>query len=93
MTGIGYAVSALDESDCRRLLSSAPAGRVGFTSGALPQILPVHCLMRDNEIVVANMHGPEVFDPGTGDVVAFEVDCCDPATRARGASTWSGPAG
>jgi hypothetical protein len=31
----------LDESDCRLLLATVPLGRLSFTDGALPMILPV----------------------------------------------------
>lgn len=63
VTGPGYAVEDLDESTCRRLLSTAPAGRIGFTARALPRVLPVYCRTRGDEIVVAGLLGTSI--PGS----------------------------
>lgn len=75
-----YAVEELDHSACLRLLRRAPIGRVGFTDRALPRILPVHCLVQDGEVVVARRHNAEL-KVSPGEIVAFETDAYDPATR------------
>lgn len=72
-------VDTLDDSACRKLLGSAPMGRVGFTDRALPRILPVHCTLRDGEVVMARRHGA-TLDIRPQEIVAFEVDDYDPVT-------------
>ena len=67
------AVEQLDEPTCRKLLGAAPMGRVGFTDRALPRILPVHCVLRDDEVVMARRHGA-TLDVRPDEIVAFEID-------------------
>jgi nitroimidazol reductase NimA-like FMN-containing flavoprotein (pyridoxamine 5'-phosphate oxidase superfamily) len=71
----------LDEAECRRLLATAPIGRLGFTEGALPMIVPVHFVVRGDDVVICTLDGPKVRSAGRNDVVAFEVDSYDPDTR------------
>lgn len=73
-------VDTLDDSACRKLLGTAPMGRVGFSDRALPRILPVHCTLRDDEVVLARRNGA-TLDIRPHEIVAFEVDDYDPVTR------------
>lgn len=75
-----YTVQDLDAVACRRLLGSFPIGRVGFTDRALPRMLPVHCAVRNDEVVVAVRDGATLHIRSQ-EIVAFEVDAYDPATR------------
>lgn len=75
-----YTVEDLDDAACRERLNSAPTGRIGFTDRALPRILPVHYTLRDDEVVIARRSGA-TLDIRPQEIVAFEVDHYDPATR------------
>lgn len=65
----------LERADCLALLRSQRIGRVGFTSGALPVILPVDYAPVDDRIVFQTSPG-SALDAAmrVGTVVAFEVD-------------------
>ncbi len=76
-----HAVDNLKTSECRRLISGISMGRVAFTAQALPKILPVHCALRGDELVIASVHGADVPHPSNGDVVAFEIDGYNATTR------------
>lgn len=76
-----HTFAELEHEECRRLLTTTPLGRLGFTEAALPRILPVHFAVRGDEIVVATPAGSKVACAGRGDIVAFEADDYDPVTR------------
>jgi uncharacterized protein len=81
MFGADYVFEELDEVECRRLLETVRIGRLGFTEGALPTILPVHFIVRGNDVIIGSLGGPKVRSAGRNDVVAFEVDGWDPVTH------------
>lgn len=81
MTGHAYVFDELDEAVCRQLLSSVPIGRLGFTEAALPRILPVHFVVRGDDVVIGSLNGTKVRSAMRGDVVAFEADSYDPVTH------------
>ena len=71
----------LDEDACRRLLGTTGTGRIGFTDGALPAILPVPFAVRDGHVMIPERRGSPVESALRGAVVAFQVDSFDTGTR------------
>lgn len=74
---ISDVIEQLSEAECRRLLGTHTIGRVGITSGGLPQILPVHYLYDEGVIVFRTGAGTKLRAAENGDVLAFEVDTYD----------------
>lgn len=87
----GPLLEVLPADDCRRLLASAPIGRLAFTVGALPTIQPVHFTVRRDEVLIPTRRGGTVETASRGAVVAFEVDEYDAATRLGWSVTVVGP--
>jgi hypothetical protein len=87
---VPHVLDQLDEQDCRRLLKVAPHGRLAFTEGALPMVLPVTYTVCGKDII-ASLVGVEV-DRFRGAVVAFEVDSYDPQTQNGWCVSVIGPA-
>lgn len=81
----------LDDAECRRLLITAPIGRLAFTEGALPTIQPVHFVVRDDRVVIPTRAGSKMEAANRGAVVAFEVDAYDDGTRTGWNVTVIGP--
>jgi nitroimidazol reductase NimA-like FMN-containing flavoprotein (pyridoxamine 5'-phosphate oxidase superfamily) len=75
-----YRVEDLDPATCERLLRSVPFGRIASTHRGLPRIVPVHCTVRGDEIVIGTIAAHRSVRVLPGDVVAFEADSFDPAT-------------
>ena len=72
---------ALRRAECLRLLAGGAVGRVVHTRDALPAAQPVAYLLDGEEVVFRT--GPTTALAGTaGQVVGFEVDAFDAATRA-----------
>lgn len=70
------APEVLTEAECRWLLTRTHIGRLAFTDGALPVVLPVSfALHRDSIIIPARTDSP-VISAVRGAVVAFQVDSC-----------------
>lgn len=67
----------LGEQECRRLISRASVGRVGFTVGSLPAIIPVRYALVDDDIVFKAADGVRVRAAMHDAVIAFEVDGVD----------------
>lgn len=68
------ALEVLDDAECRRLLSTAAIGRLGFTDGALPVVLPVPFAMHDDRVLIPAAVGSSLVRAMRGAVVAFLVD-------------------
>ena len=81
----------LAEAECRQLLDRAGIGRLGFTDGALPAILPVAFAVRDGHVMIPARRGSAVVSAVRGAVVAFEVDSYDGATGTGWSVTVVGP--
>lgn len=77
------AVEALEETECRRLLTTLAVGRLVSTEGALPSVLLVPFVLRGGEVVV-RAGEPLCRAAGHGAVLAFEADDHSP----RSASWW-----
>jgi nitroimidazol reductase NimA-like FMN-containing flavoprotein (pyridoxamine 5'-phosphate oxidase superfamily) len=70
-------LEVLDRDQCFRLLGSATLGRIGFTSGALPTVLPVNFHLDRERILVRTGRGSKLDAALQNAVVAFEVDDFD----------------
>ena len=78
-------LEVLDRDECLRLLALATLGRIGFTSSALPTVLPVNFLLDGERILVRTGQGSKLGAATRNAVVAFEVDEFDPIDH----SGWS----
>jgi hypothetical protein len=81
----------LDEGECRQLLGTGGTGRLGFTEGALPAILPVPFGLRDGDVMIPARRGSPVVTAVRGAVVVFEVGSYDGTTRTGWSVTVVGP--
>jgi len=78
-------MEVLSRPECLSLLASGPVGRVGVSRDALPVIFPVtYCLLGD-DVLFATGTGSKSLAVAAENVIAFEIDEIDPATR----SGWS----
>ncbi len=75
----------LDRDECLRLLASVTLGRIGFSSGALPTVLPVNFEVDGERILVRTVRGSMLHAALRDAVVAFEADDFDPVRH----SGWS----
>ena len=80
MSGRAHRVEELDQATCRRLITTVPFGRIASTHRGLPKIVPVHCTVRGDEILIGTIQAHNSVRVQPGDVVAFEADSYDPAT-------------
>ena len=84
-------LEVLDEDECRRLLEKTSIGRLGFTDGALPAILPVSYAVHDGHVLVAARRGNPITRALRGAVVAFEIDAWSGEDRTGWSATVVGP--
>jgi len=63
------------------LLASSSVGRLAFTDGALPLIVPLPYTLRDDDVVLVTDGRPRLRSALRGAVVAFGIDSWDAATR------------
>jgi uncharacterized protein len=75
-------LEVLDRAECLRLLSDRTLGRISFTSGALPYVLPVNFHLHDEQILVRTRRGGRLDAALRDAVVAFEVDQVDQVAHA-----------
>ncbi|MGY1633514.1 pyridoxamine 5'-phosphate oxidase family protein [Geodermatophilus sp. SYSU D01186] len=80
MPGGAHRVENLDQDTCQRLLGTVPFGRIASTDRGLPKIVPVHCTLRGDEIIIGTIRAHNTVRVQPGDVVAFEADTYDPTT-------------
>ena len=81
MAGAPYTADDLDPQACRRLLPAAPVGHLAFIAGSLPRILPTPFTVRGNEVIIGSLRESAAVSPRSGEVVAFEAERYEPATR------------
>jgi hypothetical protein len=81
----------LDEAECRRLLATATVGRISFTTGALPAIVPVPFALHEGQVLIPAALSSPMVDAVRGAVVAFGVDSFHPGTEAGWSVTVVGP--
>ncbi|MER7246904.1 pyridoxamine 5'-phosphate oxidase family protein [Kribbella sp. NPDC000426] len=67
----------VERTECLRLLSSVPLGRLVYTSGGLPAVRLVNFVIDDDTIVFSSARGDKFRAAERGDVVAFEADDVD----------------
>ncbi|GAA1227595.1 pyridoxamine 5'-phosphate oxidase family protein [Kitasatospora nipponensis] len=76
----------LEERQCLRLLAGAPVGRVVYTVGALPAVLPTrYQLDDDGSVLLRATAGSEFLRAVAGVLVAFQAD----EISAADGSGWS----
>jgi nitroimidazol reductase NimA-like FMN-containing flavoprotein (pyridoxamine 5'-phosphate oxidase superfamily) len=71
-------LEVLDRAECLRLLALTTIGRIGFTSGALPTVLPMNFHLSGERILVRTGRGSKLDAALQNAVVAFETDDFDP---------------
>jgi uncharacterized protein len=81
----------LDEAECRRLLATATIGRISFTDGALPAIVPVPFALHEGQVFIPAEPSSRMVAAVRGAVVAFGVDSFDPRTETGWSVTVVGP--
>jgi nitroimidazol reductase NimA-like FMN-containing flavoprotein (pyridoxamine 5'-phosphate oxidase superfamily) len=74
-------LETLSKRDAVGLLSTVSVGRVVFSVGALPAIVPVAYAVHGDAIVMRTSPESRLARAAPGGVLAFEVDEVDPATR------------
>jgi len=80
MPDVVHVVEDLDQATCEGLIRTVPVGRIASTAGWLPKIVPVHCTVHRDEVVIGTIRAHNSVRVQHGDVVAFEADTYDPAT-------------
>ena len=86
------ATEVLTDGECRTLLATATIGRLGYSDGALPAIVPVAFTLDGNEVVIPAREGDDLVRAVRGAVVAFTVDSFDALTGVGWGVTVVGPA-
>jgi nitroimidazol reductase NimA-like FMN-containing flavoprotein (pyridoxamine 5'-phosphate oxidase superfamily) len=71
----------LTRAECLSLLPTVPFGRLVFTEGALPAVIPVNFLLDPAGIVVRTADGSSVARIAEGSVVAVQADEVDRSRR------------
>ena len=92
MNAADRVLEVLDPVECRRLLGTARVGRLGFTDGALPEILPFPFTLDDDSLRIPAGMQTRVVDAVRRAVVAFAVDSYDVDERTGWGVTVIGPA-
>jgi Pyridoxamine 5'-phosphate oxidase len=85
-------LEVLDDAECRRLFGAARMGRLGYTDGALPAILPVQFTIHDDWVRIPARQGNRIIDAVRRAVVAVSVDEYDFGDRTGWGVTVVGPA-
>ncbi|MFB9366231.1 pyridoxamine 5'-phosphate oxidase family protein [Kitasatospora albolonga] len=63
----------LDEAECLRLLDTAAVGRVVYTVGALPAVLPTRYRLGGGGVLLRAAAGSDLVRAISGSLVAFEA--------------------
>ncbi len=82
----------LTRAQCLSLLPTAPFGRLVFTEGALPAVIPVDFVLDPAGIVLRTAAGSTVARVPDGSVVALQADDVDTARRTGWSVTVVGQA-
>lgn len=77
---VNATLESLTGDECLELLATASVGRIGFVVDGKPEILPVNYVVEGGGVVVRVAAG-SVLNQVALQVVAFEVDRIDDATR------------
>lgn len=84
--------AALTRAECLALLPTAPFGRLVFTEGALPAVIPVNFVLDPAGIVIRTAADTAVARLAPGTVVAVQADQVDPLRRVGWSVTVVGQA-
>lgn len=71
----------LSRNDCLSRMASVPVGRVGLSLQAMPAVVPVTFILRDECVVFAVAPGSRLAQAAEDSVIAFEVDEFNPSSR------------
>jgi nitroimidazol reductase NimA-like FMN-containing flavoprotein (pyridoxamine 5'-phosphate oxidase superfamily) len=85
MTTTAFEATELARAECLALLPTVAFGRLVFTEGALPAVIPVSFVLDSAGIVLRTSPGGSVARFADGAVVALQADDVDPGRR----SGWS----
>ena len=77
----GDELEVLGRGECLELLATAYIGRVVFTDGGLPVVLPVTFILDEDAVVFRTRADSRLATKTSGAVLAFEVDDAEPALR------------
>ncbi len=88
--GAGWTLATLDRSECLRLLTTVPVGRLIFTVGALPAVRMMNFVLAGDMIVLRTAPGTAAARKAPGSVVAFEADAVETATSSGWSVTVTG---
>ncbi len=92
MTVIEHDSRELTRAECLSLLPTVPFGRLVFTEGALPAVLPVNFVLDSAGIVLRTATTSAVARSADGAVVALQADDVDPRLRTGWSVTVVGQA-
>jgi len=76
-----HGLDALDRDDCLAHLRRGGLGRMAFTSGEHPVVLPVLFAVLDDDVVIRTAPGEKLVAAALQQVVAFEIDEHDQHAR------------
>lgn len=82
MTQTAQESRELTRGECLALLPTAAFGRLVFTEGALPAVVPVAFVLDSAGLVLRTASGSAVARVPDGAVVALQADDVDPVRRA-----------
>jgi nitroimidazol reductase NimA-like FMN-containing flavoprotein (pyridoxamine 5'-phosphate oxidase superfamily) len=82
----------LSRHECLALLPTVPFGRLVFTEGALPAVVPVNFLLDSAGLVIRTAPGGSVARVADGSVVALQADDVDQQRRTGWSVTVVGQA-
>ena len=85
MTETTHESRELSRAECLALLPTVPFGRLVFTEGALPAVIPVNFVLDSAGIVLRTAPTGSVARVADGTIVALQADDVDPVRR----SGWS----
>ena len=81
MLSIPRSLEALSAPEALALLATAVVGRVVFTAGALPAVVPVTFAVHAGAVVLRTSAGTRLADAADGGVLSLQADDVDPGTR------------
>jgi len=73
-----HGLEIINRGECLSLLRQRGFGRIAFTSGALPCVLPVNYRLVDAQVMFRTARGSKLDAATRNAVVAFEIDDMDP---------------
>jgi nitroimidazol reductase NimA-like FMN-containing flavoprotein (pyridoxamine 5'-phosphate oxidase superfamily) len=81
MPAIARVFQSLSQEQSLALLGRVQVGRAVFTVGALPAIVPVTFAVQEGTVLICTACGSRLAETAAGNVVVFEADELDIASR------------